>query len=90
MFFRRLMVFFHPGKHFLVYYAHTTGVIDVMANTFPVKPNFYVSWKGNFIMITKLHTCRQTHKLVEVWLNTAHILPPTLRLLIKIFNYTLT
>jgi len=43
MFFRRLMVFFHPGKHFFVNYAHTTGVIDVMANTFPVKPNFYVS-----------------------------------------------
>lgn len=66
MFFRRLMVSCHPGKNFLVYYTHTTGAIDVMAITFPVKPNFCVSRKGNYIMITKLPTCKQTHKLVEV------------------------
>lgn len=66
MFFRGLVVFCHSGKHFLVYYTHTAGVLDVIAISFPVNPKFYVSRKGNFVMITKLPTCRQTHKLMEV------------------------
>ena len=66
MSFRRLMVFCHPDKHFLVYNTHTTGVRDLMAITFPFKPKSYVLRTGNFVMITELPARRQTHKLLEV------------------------